>query len=80
MFPDAKHDLLDLDSLLSPTAKLTRDKTRAFMVIIFHVPTPVFMNALLPVFVAASAGMARVCASASAVLSSGMCINQLSNC
>ena len=38
VFPDAKHDLLDLDSLLSPKAKLIRDKTRAFMVFILTLP------------------------------------------
>lgn len=32
VFPSASHDLLDLDSLLSPKAKQIRDKTRAFMV------------------------------------------------
>lgn len=32
VFPEASHDVLDLDSLLSAKAKQIRDKTRAFMV------------------------------------------------
>jgi hypothetical protein len=31
VFPDAVHDILDLDSLLTPRARSVRDKTRRFM-------------------------------------------------
>jgi hypothetical protein len=59
VFPDAGHDLLDLDALLSPKAREIRDKTRAFMVCPTHLDPPcwLFVIAVLGSrYVAESAG------------------------